>query len=105
MDSNVPKLGIRALTELIEASRQVSDALAEKFDAAPTKGEKAKIAREYDKELKNARAMQFLLEMHERHGLELGQEPGSGAGDRRTESRDQETEKQGSAVMDQGSGS
>jgi hypothetical protein len=66
VDSIAPTLGIRALKEMIEASRRDSDALALKFQTAQTTTEKAEIAREYDKALKRARAMQFLLELQER---------------------------------------
>jgi hypothetical protein len=59
-------LRIRSLRKQIEASRTHCDELALEFEAAQTKEEKSKIAREYDKALKKTHAMQFLLELQER---------------------------------------
>ena len=59
-------LNISSLRKEIEASRLYSVRLASQFELAATSTEKSKIAREFDKALKQTHAMQYLLEMLER---------------------------------------
>jgi len=59
-------LNISSLRKEIEASRLHSIRLASQFEIAATSTEKSKIAREFDKALKQTHAMQYLLEMLER---------------------------------------
>lgn len=70
MGSIFRKLRIHSLLAQIEASRLYSVSLANQFDAAPTNGEKTKIAQRYDDALKQTHTMQLLLELLERQERE-----------------------------------
>jgi hypothetical protein len=74
--SIVQTLRIRTLKKLIDASRKRSETLALQFESAQTSTEKTKIAREYDKALKQTHTMQFLLEKEERKGKAPAREQG-----------------------------
>ena len=63
MESIIDTLRVGSLREQIEASRLNSAELASKIDRTATLMERATIARQYFKSLKETRAMQLLLEI------------------------------------------
>jgi hypothetical protein len=66
MASLINRLRMQTLRGQIEASRLESVALADKFDSAPTQAEKARIARQIERALKQTHALQHVLESMER---------------------------------------
>jgi hypothetical protein len=66
MASLINRLRMQTLKGQIEASRLESVALADQFESAPTQAEKARIARQIERALKQTHAMQHMLEMLER---------------------------------------
>jgi hypothetical protein len=70
LESFINRFRIRSLKTQIDEARQRCNALAIEFDAAKTSAEKTEIARHYDKALKEAHALQLVLEMIERQQRE-----------------------------------
>jgi predicted ATPase len=65
----INKLRIHSLKGQVAAAREQSKTLAKQFESATTNTEKLRIARRYDEALKQAHAMQLLLEMLEREAV------------------------------------
>jgi hypothetical protein len=75
--SSIGKLKIKYFQGQLASSRLYCDTLAKQLAAAQTKSEKKKIQCQHDEALKEAHALQLLLELLQREELEESAEIGS----------------------------
>jgi hypothetical protein len=73
------KLKLKSIHGQLTATRLYSQVLARQFECATTEREKARIAREYDEVMRQAKTLQMVLEMLEREGATAPMSYGDGS--------------------------